>query len=67
MYIDGRSVSEPPAGMGDIEFPKVIAFLYQHNYDGYLSIEPHGHTWGRGELRRKNILISKRYIETMLV
>lgn len=67
MYIDGRSVSEPPAGMGDIEFPKVLTFLYQHNYDGYLSIEPHGHIWGRGELRRKNILISKRYIETMLV
>ncbi len=67
VYDNGHSVSEPPAGMGDIEFPKVMAYLYQHNYDGYLSIEPHGHTWGQGELRRKNILLSKRYLEPMLI
>ncbi len=67
MYLNGRSIAEPPAGMGDIEFPKVIAFLYQHGYDGYLSIEPHGGTWGRGELRRKNILLSKKYLEPMLI
>ncbi len=67
MVHDGRAICEPPAGMGDICFPKIMAFLYQHNYDGYLSIEPHGHTWGRGELRRKNILLSKRYLEPMLI
>ena len=67
LLVNGRSVAEPPAGMGDIQFPKVMAYLYQHNYNGYLSIEPHGGTWGRGELRRKNILLSKRYLEPMLV
>lgn len=67
MRKDGRGISEPPAGMGDIEFPKVMAFLYQHEYTGYLSIEPHGYTWGRGELRRKNILLSKKYLEPMLI
>ncbi len=67
IYKDGHVVSEPPAGMGDIEFPKVLAYLYQAAYDGYLSIEPHGSHWGRGELRRKNILLSQRYIQSMLV
>jgi sugar phosphate isomerase/epimerase len=65
--MNGRSISEPPAGMGEIEFPKILTFLYQANYDGYLSIEPHGHTWGQGEMRRKLLLISKRYLEPMLV
>ena len=67
MSVNVQAVTEPPAGMGDIEFPKMLAFLYQHNYSGYLSIEPHGALWGVGELRRKNILLSKRYIEPMLV
>ncbi|MCX7804732.1 MAG: sugar phosphate isomerase/epimerase [Planctomycetota bacterium] len=62
MYKDGALISEPPAGMGDIQFGKVIALLYEHGYDGWLSIEPHGSFWGRAPLREKMILISKRHI-----
>ncbi|MCX7806887.1 MAG: TIM barrel protein, partial [Planctomycetota bacterium] len=62
MYKDGALISEPPAGMGDIQFGKVIALLYEHGYDGWLSIEPHGSLWGRAPLREKMILISKRHI-----
>ena len=63
---DGKLVSQPPAGMGSIEFPKVLAFLYEHHYQGWLSIEPHGPIWGQGELRRKMILISKKYLEQFM-
>ena len=34
MQSNGKTLAEPPAGMGDIQFPKVMAFLYQHNYEG---------------------------------
>jgi sugar phosphate isomerase/epimerase len=63
---EGRLVSQPAAGMGDIAFPKVLAFLYEHHYKGWLSIEPHGSIWG-GELREKMILISKKYLEQFMV
>jgi sugar phosphate isomerase/epimerase len=61
------AAAQPPAGMGDIAFPKVLAFLYEHDYRGWLSIEPHGSLWGRGELRRKMLLLSQRYITQWLV
>lgn len=67
IYKEGHSIGEPPAGMGDIEFPKVLAYLYQAAYEGYLSIEPHGELWSHGELRRKNILLSQRYVQSLLV
>ena len=66
LYKDGRLVSQPAAGMGSIEFPKVLAFLYEHGYDGWLSIEPHGEHWSRQPLREKMLKLSKRYIEQFL-
>jgi len=67
LYKDGELVSQPPAGMGDIEFGKVLAFLYEHGYDGWLSIEPHGPIWSRGAMREKLILLSRKYISQFLV
>ncbi len=67
MYKDGQLVSQPPAGMGDIQFGKVIAFLYEHGYDGWLTIEPHGPKWARPPLKEKMLLITKKYLEQFLV
>ena len=67
LYMDGELVSQPAAGMGDIEWGKVMAFLYEHGYEGYLSIEPHGPKWSRPPLRRAMILLSQRYIQQFLV
>ena len=63
LYIDGDLASQPPAGMGDIAFPKVLAFLYEHGYDGYLSMEPHGPIWSREPFREKMLLISRKVLE----
>ena len=67
LYLEGELVSQPAAGMGDIEWGKVMAFLYEHNYDGYLSFEPHGPLWSKPPLRRKMLLLSKRYIGQFLL
>ncbi|NJN80977.1 MAG: sugar phosphate isomerase/epimerase [Caldilineaceae bacterium] len=47
LYLDGKLVSQPAAGMGDIQWGKVMAFLYEAGYDGYLSFEPHGPLLGQ--------------------
>lgn len=64
LYRDGELVSQPAAGMGDIEFGKVMAFLYEHNYRGFLSMEPHGPIWGTpaNDMRAKMLLLSKKYM-----
>ncbi|MCZ7644477.1 MAG: sugar phosphate isomerase/epimerase [Planctomycetota bacterium] len=66
LYRDGRLASQPAAGMGDIEWGKVFAFLYEHDYRGWLSVEPHGPKWGRGELRWRMLRLTKKYIQTYL-
>ena len=67
LYRNGQLVSQPAVGMGDIEWGKVMAFLYESGYDGWLSVEPHGATWSRGEMREKMLLLTKRYISQFLV
>ena len=67
LYMDGELVSQPAAGMGDIQWGKVMAFLYEHRYEGYLIVEPHGPLWGRSPLREKMLILSKRHIEQFLV
>jgi sugar phosphate isomerase/epimerase len=67
LYFGDELVSQPAAGMGDIEWGKVFAFLYEHGYNGYLTIEPHGGPWTRPPLRYKGILLAKKCIEQFLV
>jgi sugar phosphate isomerase/epimerase len=67
MYRNGGLIGEPPVGMGDVQWGKVMAFLHLHNYDGCLSIEPHGAVWSRGELRQKMVLLSRQYIRQYLL
>jgi sugar phosphate isomerase/epimerase len=66
VYDGEELVAQPPAGMGDIHWGKVMCFLHEHKYDGCLSIEPHGPLWGRGEMRKKMVVLSNRYISQFL-
>lgn len=63
----GAIISQPAAGMGDIQFGKVLAFLYEANYQGYLTFEPHGPIWGREPLRRTMLLVTLKHIRQFLV
>jgi len=67
LYHNGQLVSQPAAGMGDIEWGKVLAFLYEHEYAGWLSVEPHGGIWSRGEMRHKMLLLTKKHLDQFLV
>jgi sugar phosphate isomerase/epimerase len=67
LYVNGQLASQPAAGMGDVAWGKVMAFLYEHNYTGWLSVEPHGSIWSRGEMREKMLLLTKRYISQFLL
>jgi len=62
-----RVASQPAAGMGDVQWGKVFAFLYEHDYKGWLSVEPHGSKWGRGELRLKMLKLTKQYLQPYLI
>jgi len=57
---------EPPVGMGDLDWSRILALLYHHNYHGYIAIEPHGPQWAKGKMRARHILLSKRHIEQFL-
>jgi len=67
LYMDGELVSQPAAGMGDIQWGKVMAFLYEHGYEGYLVFEPHGPLWSKPPLREKMLLLTQRYVRQFLV
>jgi sugar phosphate isomerase/epimerase len=64
---NGELASQPAAGMGDIAFGKVMAFLYEHDYTGYLCFEPHGALWGTEPLRQKMLLLTKKHLDQFLV
>jgi sugar phosphate isomerase/epimerase len=65
--MNGQLVAQPPAGMGDIHWGKVMAFLYEHDYQGYLCFEPHGPLWSRSPLREKMLLLTKKYLAPFLL
>ena len=67
LYHEGALAAQPPAGMGDVPFPKLLAFLHEHRYAGSLSIEPHGPWQKDPELRRRMLLLSKGYLERYIL
>ncbi|MGI6375848.1 MAG: sugar phosphate isomerase/epimerase family protein [Anaerolineae bacterium] len=67
VYMDGKVASQPAAGMGDIEWGKIFAFLYENDWNDYMVVEPHGPLWGRGELRWKMLKLTMRYISQFIV
>ena len=63
----GAVVSQPAVGMGDIQWGKVFAFLYEADYLGYLTVEPHGPKWSRGALHDKMLALTKKYVSQFLL
>lgn len=63
----GDVASQPAAGMGDIHWGKVMAFLYEVDYRGYLVVEPHGPLWGRAPLRQRMLVLTRKYLEQFLL
>jgi sugar phosphate isomerase/epimerase len=57
---------EPPVGMGQIEWNKLIAMLYDFHYDSYLVIEPHGPMWRDEDKIANHIILSKRHLEQFI-
>ena len=60
------SYDNPPAGIDMINWRAFFAALYQHGYDGDLSIEPHSASWA-GELGEKGLLYTIRYIRDLML
>ena len=56
----------PPAGIDSVNWRAFFAALYQHDYDGYLSIEPHSSTW-RGEKGEKGVKYTIKYIRDLMI
>lgn len=66
MQEDGKLYDNPPAGIDVINWRAFFATLYQHGYDGYLSIEPHSRTW-QGELGEKGVKYTIKYIRDLML
>ncbi len=67
IFKDNRTVSQPPAGMGDMPWGRIMTFLHEHEYDGCLSLEPHMEPWKSGDGLKKNLVLSKRHIDQFLL
>jgi len=66
MKADHNLYDNPPAGIDSINWRAFFAALYQHNYDGYLSIEPHSATW-QGEKGEKGVKYTIKYIRDLML
>lgn len=66
MKDDDKLYDNPPAGIDSINWRAFFASLYQHGYDGYLSIEPHSRTW-QGELGEKGVKYTIKYIRDLML
>lgn len=62
-----RVASQPAVGMGDIQWGKIMACLYEADYQGYLVIEPHSRPWATDRLRYTMIRLSAKYISQFLL
>lgn len=61
-----RYYDNPPAGIDSINWRAFFAVLYQHDYDGYLAIEPHSMTW-QGEKGEKGVKYTIKYIRDLML
>ncbi|MGI6375844.1 MAG: sugar phosphate isomerase/epimerase family protein [Anaerolineae bacterium] len=66
--MDGNPwASQPAAGMGDIAWGKIFAFLYESDWEKYMVVEPHGQLWGVGERRWKMLKLTQRHISQFII
>ena len=66
MKANSNFYDNPPAGIDSINWRAFFAALYQHQYDGYLSIEPHSRTW-QGEIGEKGLKYTIKYIRDLML
>jgi len=65
LRIDNVRVDDPPAGLDMTDWKAFMAILYQHHYEGGLSIEPHSKTWSN-DLGEWGIRYSIEYFKPMI-
>ena len=67
MQIIGTQIYEdPPPGMGDIHWGKLMSILYHAGYQGAISYELHSKLWVV-DRRYDGILLAQRYLSQFLV
>ena len=64
-HAGSRAVSDPPAGMDDLQWGSIFSILYARGYDGDLSIEPHSKTW-HGELGDFGVNFTRNFINKFI-
>lgn len=63
--VNGEHVDDPPAGLDLINWRAVLGILYDREYNGMLSIEPHSGTW-QGAMGDWGINYTIKYISDMI-
>jgi len=61
-HAGSKAVSDPPAGMDDLQWGSIFSILYARGYDGDLSIEPHSKIW-RNELGAAGVEFTRQFIQ----
>ncbi len=66
LYVNGKHIDDPPAGLDQTNWGAFMALLYQKGYDGVLSLEPHSpHVW-KDELGAKGVAYTVDYFKKMV-
>lgn len=58
---------ETPVGQGQLKWNILLGMLNYVGYKGFVIIEPHGPVYGKGEGRKKHIILSKRHLEQFMI
>lgn len=66
LKVGDRIVEDVPAGMGSLDYGRVVGVLNHNGYTGCLSMEPHSGTWG-GVRRYEGILIAVEYMRQFVL
>lgn len=61
LKVGDQRVYDVPAGMGSIDWRRMIGLLNYHRYDACISMEPHSEQW-LGERRYEGILLAVGYL-----
>lgn len=61
---DGET--EPPPGMGELDWGKLLGILHQHGYHGWVSIEPHGSFWNEPGNRWRYVRLAARHLRQFI-
>ena len=66
LYVNGKHVDDPPAGLDCTNWGAFMALLYQKGYEGMLSIEPHSPDTWTGALGEKGLAYTIQYFQDMV-